>query len=254
MAGGAGSLIVFVREGPPLRTIAVRGRGEESARAVQMAGACRVAMFPLEVSRGEGRPNFPAGGGVRRVGDRPARACWERSGGVEGAGISPCNGFCGPPILTLSTRADAASVAQLAEHRFCKPAVVGSSPSASSAGREYWPSGLSSLARRSGAEGSVNGQMAERPMASDCKSDGATLRRFEILLCPLKIAGVAQWQSSGFPSRLLWVRFPHPLLWTPRMPDNQCYKDRCCSSAVERLLGKDEVLGSIPNSSFTVSE
>ena len=84
------------------------------------------------------------------------------------------------PSYTYSFHAGGrASVAQLVELRFCKPVVAGSSPTASSAAGRSNATGLASLARDRMREGSLNGQMAERPMASDCKSDGATLRRFE---------------------------------------------------------------------------
>src|ERR1700722_16508997 len=48
----------------------------------------------------------------------------------------------------------------MVEHRFCKPGVVGSTPTGSLV---------------------ECGQVAERPMASDCKSDGLNLRGFESL-------------------------------------------------------------------------
>lgn len=124
------------------------------------------------------------------------------------------------------------------------------------------------------------GQMAERPMAPDCKSGGLSPTQVRILLCP--IAGVLihflrrVWRTGRVGKRgcssmvehrsskpITRVRFPSPA-WPmnrasihrqgfanmkpgTRIRDRRA--DRCCSSAVERVLGKDEVLGSIPSSS-----
>ena len=59
----------------------------------------------------------------------------------------------------------------MAEHWFCKPVVVGSSPTASFPAE----AGVAPDAETN------DGQVAERPMASDCKSDGFSLRGFESL-------------------------------------------------------------------------
>src|SRR5216684_4912965 len=45
------------------------------------------------------------------------------------------------------------------------------------------------------------------------------------------------------------VRFPSPAWAQSPRTAVRGLADRCCSSAVERVLGKDEVLGSIPSSS-----
>ena len=76
-----------------------------------------------------------------------------------------------------------ADLAQLVEHRFCKPTVVGSIPIVSSIYliSESWK----------------RGEIAERPKATDCKSVGLYLRRFESFslhhfLTKFFYAGVAQ--------------------------------------------------------------
>ena len=135
----------------------------------------------------------------------------------------------------------------MVEHRFCKPAVVGSSPSASS------PATVVRMR---------NGQVAERPMAPDCKSDGLRPTGVRIPPCPLDVE--PEWrpdeasgrcgcssmvehlpskQDRGFDSH-------HPLRgrWS-RRSELPLKLARCCSSAVEHFLGKDEVLGSNPSSS-----
>src|SRR5262249_39595562 len=117
----------------------------------------------------------------------------------------------------------------------------------------------------------TDGQMAERPMASDCKSDGLSPTGVRIPLCPVirfpdyrllntrvrvELAirpfcnhGLACGCSSMvelLPSKQVTrVRFPSPAL-----DKEKRLNKRCCSSGVERVLGKDEVLGSIPSSSF----
>ena len=77
--------------------------------------------------------------------------------------------------------------------------------------------------------------MAEWTNASDCKSDGASLRWFESIYPQInKSAGVAQLaRASAFQAegRGFESRFP---LFCPG------------SSVVEHILGKDEVGGSIP--------
>ena len=78
------------------------------------------------------------------------------------------------------------------------------------------------------------GDMAEWTNASDCKSDGASLRWFESIYPHIKDAGVAQLaRASAFQAegRGFESRFP---LFCPG------------SSVVEHILGKDEVGGSIP--------
>jgi hypothetical protein len=173
----------------------------------------------------------------------------------------------------------------MAEHWFCKPEVVGSNPTASFACRNECPDQAKRHAaddlkrllekeRRTGIPvrpftgtwvGYLPGQMAERPMAPDCKSGGLSPTQVRILLCP--IACVAH-KLSGMETKL-WVgkrgcssmvehrsskpitrvRFPSPAWAQSPRTAVRGLADRCCSSAVERVLGKDEVLGSSPSSS-----
>src|SRR5438552_3493963 len=85
----------------------------------------------------------------------------------------------------------------MVEHRFCKPGVVGSTPTGSLVDDRRCkqlvyqggsPSrGLQVFGKMEPAKGidpflnGQSGQVAERPMASDCKSDGYNLRGFESL-------------------------------------------------------------------------
>jgi hypothetical protein len=72
-------------------------------------------------------------------------------------------------------RFNSAGVAQLVEQLICNQQVIGSSPIASSSrnDRQVTPqSGVTNSSR-------VVGQVAKRSNASDCKSDGSCLRRFE---------------------------------------------------------------------------
>ena len=86
-----------------------------------------------------------------------------------------------------------ASVAQSAELLICNQEVAGSTPAASSAGAAERPwSVVIGEGIRARGEAATNGQMAERPMASDCKSDGLVPTQVRILLCPFETAGVAQ--------------------------------------------------------------
>ena len=177
----------------------------------------------------------------------------------------------------------------MAEHWFCKPEVVGSNPTASFACRNECPDQAKRHAadelkrllekeKRTGIPvrpftgtwvGYLPGQMAERPMAPDCKSGGLSPTQVRILLCPLGghfpsaeqvlratpdaadkrltcanpadfrgCSSMVEHRSSKPSTR---VRFPSPAC--------RVYT-RCCSSVVERVLGKDEVLGSSPSSSY----
>ena len=81
------------------------------------------------------------------------------------------------------------------------------------------------------------GDMAEWTNASDCKSDGASLRWFESIYPQLKFksAGVAQLaRASAFQAEGRGFESRFPLFDCPG------------SSVVEHILGKDEVGGSIP--------
>src|ERR1700732_851785 len=92
------------------------------------------------------------------------------------------------------------------EHWFCKPEVVGSSPTASfpqvnvlgEVGANREPMRVGRTAAETGrypqslwsgrlpdAPLNSDGQMAERPMAPDCKSGGLSPTQVRILLCPL---------------------------------------------------------------------
>ncbi len=76
-------------------------------------------------------------------------------------------------------------------------------------------------------------------------------KRLPIILpppCILEDRGCSS-MAEPQPSKLaMWVRFPSPAsVGGPGTPGDAV---RCCSSAVERVLGKDEVLGSSPSSSF----
>jgi hypothetical protein len=124
-----------------------------------------------------------------------------------------------------------AGVAQLVEQLICNQQVAGSSPIASS-----W-------VVRSNA-----GQVAKRSNATDCKSVGLGLRRFEsfpahdtggsaIRHCGC-IAGVTQLVESQ-PSKLL-VAGSSPV---SRSADST---NACVAQLVEHFLGKEEVTGSIP--------
>ena len=124
---------------------------------------------------------------------RSATGCWARSGGAEGAGISPCKGFSALLYLLFPRGWARASVAQSAELLICNQEVAGSTPAASSAGAAERPwSVVIGEGIRARGEAATNGQMAERPMASDCKSDGLVPTQVRILLCPFETAGVAQ--------------------------------------------------------------
>jgi hypothetical protein len=186
-------------------------------------------------------------------------------------GISTCNA-CAIPLYSLFPRIRPCYRSSMAEHWFCKPDVVGSTPTGSFPRRKWGRLGDAAgrkqplnngrdgrspdqggSGKQRGVAGMTSrvteyGQMAERPMAPDCKSGGFSLRRFES--CS---AHSRRWLTRGcssmvehLPSKQTTrVRFPSPALLARQT--------RCCSSAVERFLGKDEVLGSNPSSSFQKS-
>src|SRR2546423_10952453 len=128
----------------------------------------------------------------------------------------------------------------MAEHRFCKPVVVGSTPTASfrnrATGRRFtgrWPSGqwhqtvnLTGLPY-GGSNPSLPTHCGCSSMVEHLPSKQATRVRFPSPACP----PLAAWRrlQTGMPSRQR--------------------QTRCFSSVVERVLGKDEVLGSTPRSS-----
>src|SRR5262245_2989325 len=130
----------------------------------------------------------------------------------------------------------------MVEHRFCKPVVVGSSPSASltqvegeriDSGR--WQSGL--------LHQTVN--LAD-----------FVLRGFESLPAQYSAEANCGGAGSGRAGVTQLVEFqPSKLDVVGSNPIARCgwSKGRCYSSAVERFLGKEEVLGSIPSSSFWVT-
>src|SRR5947209_1419132 len=101
----------------------------------------------------------------------------------------------------------------MAELLICNQGVVGSSPTASSAERSQRNKAVRGGGGRSGGRGGCerqraaqipilrdgvdHGQVAERPIAPDCKSGGLRPSQVRILPCPLsngenKAAGVAQ--------------------------------------------------------------
>ena len=152
-------------------------------------------------------------------------------------GISSCN-VCAIPLYSLFPRVRPCYRSSMAEHWFCKPDVVGSTPTGSfprrkrgrwrdAAGRKQPPNNgrdghspdQGGSGKQRGVAGMTSrvteyGQMAERPMAPDCKSGGLRPTQVRILLCPvfatIGSAGVAQWQSACLPSKPLGVRFSSP--------------------------------------------
>ena len=133
----------------------------------------------------------------------------------------------------------------MAEHWFCKPVVVGSSPTASfprGGGREV--SGGASRAshcrrarlrgrRRSGTEN--NGQVAERPMAPDCKSGGLSPTQVRILLCPVG-CDYLRTGGDGKGEGIKATNSCHSCLWT--FSFYLCPSSRGCSSMVEHRSSK----------------
>jgi hypothetical protein len=200
-------------------------------------------------------------------------------GGVEGVvqGNSPCTS-CTTPLYLLFPRARPASVAQPAEHGFCKPAVVGSIPTASFLGgpgrgeRTIPPEsgvGGTRRARLGSQDRDSGGQVAERPMAPDCKSGDLRSTQVRILPCPLprgcsSIGRAPAFQAGccGFKSRRpLWPRSSAGRPSGRRWPSAKCCarpatapgpcdawvklnkKIAAVAQSVERRLGKAEVSG-----------
>ena len=167
----------------------------------------------------------------------------------------------------------------MAELRFCKPAVVGSTPTASSVLKPVMAKSL-----RQGDDGGV----PERPMGPDCKSGGNAFtgsnpvaptrftawmrprgrtacrsclpvllsnspvrrqprkRSEELAPRPVQDRGCSSMVEFQ-PSKLAtWVRFPSPAL------SDDLWGSAAVAQLVECVLGKDEVLGSNPSSSLPV--
>jgi hypothetical protein len=228
---------------------------------IQARGRFSTANFPIpQVVTRKGNRCVPSSGNVERA---------EAAGAESLGGISTCN-TCAIPLYSPFPRRRPCYRSSMAEHWFCKPDVVGSTPTGSFPRGKYGVSGLRGrvgtllqlLTRASVSDtrqqGSVRvvagiyrrmtdyGQMAERPMAPDCKSGGLSLRRFESCSAHYQrlVSRGCSSMVEHLPSKQTTrVRFPSPALPRERTP---C----CCSSAVERFLGKDEVLGSNPSSSF----
>jgi hypothetical protein len=121
-----------------------------------------------------------------------------------------------------------ADLAQLVEHRFCKPTVVGSTPIVSSI---YV----------------IVGEIPKWPKGSDCKSDGASLRRFDSF-SHHHSAGVAQLVEHN-PSKvgvagsnLVARSILLCIIITPVIA-SRILGSR--GSVVEHSLGKGEVMSSI---------
>jgi hypothetical protein len=135
----------------------------------------------------------------------------------------------------------------MAEHWFCKPVVVGSSPTASFLGVVSRGERDPTAWRRSGVREGASfeeshdksrlsgtdvepGQVAERPMASDCKSDGLVPTGVQIPPCPLR-NDERRTTHDESPSTLPFVWILHPsyvILLTARG----------CSSMAEHLPSK----------------
>src|SRR5438552_14062044 len=116
----------------------------------------------------------------------------------------------------------------MVEPRFCKPVVVGSTPTASFPG---WVSCLNEervLVRDAKTRDLVrhpetqarkhNGQVAERPMASDCKSDGLSPTGVQIPPCPAHCGCSSVGRASAFQADRRGFESHHPLLAAPSRP------------------------------------
>ena len=109
-----------------------------------------------------------------------------------------------------------AEVAQLVEQRFCKPQVVGSSPSFGS---------IKQITLKSDYQILFSGEIPKRSNGADCKSVGFRLRRFESS-SPHHMRrmewwndGIMDWWNDGIMDR--WINGLHnSALWAPLL-----YKD-----------------------------
>ena len=93
------------------------------------------------------------------------------------------------------------------------------------------------------------GQVAKRSNATDCKSVGSGLRRFESFPAHKfregRVAGVTQLVESQ-PSKLLVAGSSPVSRSTDRESRGLSKSSACVAQLVEHFLGKEEVTGSIP--------
>ena len=178
--------------------------------------------------------------------------------GVTLAPAGMCRTLLSPYRLCSSR---VASVAQLAEQRFCKPQVAGSSPAAGSTAR-FLVGGRARVAERRErtitlAGGCPSGQREQTVNLPAYAYGGSNP--------PPPIGGCSSVVEPQ-PSKLVaWVRFPSPALgWDPvgarqenKSPSSEGMttdERAAVAQLVEHVLGKDEVMGSSPISSSTHPE
>jgi hypothetical protein len=174
----------------------------------------------------------------------------------------------------------------MAEHWFCKPEVVGSNPTASFACRNECPDqakrhaadDLKNVSQKRKEEPEFRCGRSPEPGLVICLGRwpsgqwhqtvnlaGLALRRFESCSAQspawlINFSGMENklWVGKRGCSSMVEhrsskpitrVRFPSPAWAQSPRTAVRGLADRCCSSAVERVLGKDEVLGSSPSSS-----